>query len=656
MRIGIITLLLSISALFSNAQITDNNRVPGELLVMLKGDIDPLQNAALATALTQAQIVPVRRITVTLNVWLFQFNETTSSPYNALNFVNNQPGVHLAQFNHYITERENIPNDESFDLQWALKNTGQSGGSPGADIKATQAWDIATSGLTVHGDTIVVAVVDGGADLNHSDINYWKNYNEIPGNLIDDDNNGFIDDFHGWNAYTNTGNVVSHDHGTHVSGIVAAKTNNTTGVAGVSYNAKVLPVAGSSTLESIVVAAYDYVFTMRKQYNQTNGLAGAFIVASNSSFGVDAGDPEDYPIWGALYDSMGNAGILNVASTANRNWDVDVVGDIPTAMTNESIIAVTNTTNTDLRNSMAAYGANSVDIGAPGSNIYSTRAGNSYGYKTGTSMASPMVSGSIALLYSVTDSIRMQLYKENPAMAVSVFKSYLLATVDTIPSLVGLTVSGGRLNLLNAVLMAANPPTFWAIPNSLALTLKPDVIDTLVIEVYSSSVTPDNFTITYAPDQQWLSGDSAGMCRLEEPRLIKIIVNTTGMAEGDYATQISLDDYFRNNILIPVTLRVDPSVKANNIITESNIKISPNPFDESLRINLNLPYTSEVNVRIVNLQGSTVTTIANEKLPIGSHTFYWDGKGTNNQNISSGVYLIVITDKYGVTTLKAIKN
>jgi flagellar hook assembly protein FlgD len=128
------------------------------------------------------------------------------------------------------------------------------------------------------------------------------------------------------------------------------------------------------------------------------------------------------------------------------------------------------------------------------------------------------------------------------------------------------------------------------------------------------------------------------------------------MAEGDYATQISLDDYFRNNILIPVTLRVDPSVKANNIITESNIKISPNPFDESLRINLNLPYTSEVNVRIVNLQGSTVTTIANEKLPIGSHTFYWDGKGTNNQNISSGVYLIVITDKYGVTTLKAIKN
>lgn len=656
MRIVIISVLILASAFICDAQIAVDNRVPGELLVMLKQDINPLKDPVLNLALNQAQIVPVKKVTVTLNIWLFRFDEESTSPFGALSMVKNQPGVQLAQFNHQVTERENIPNDESFELQWALKNTGQSGGTIGADIKATEAWDISTGGLTVLGDTIVVAVVDGGADLNHSDINYKKNWNEIPNNLIDDDNNGFIDDFHGWNAYTNTGNVISHDHGTHVSGIIAAKTNNVTGVSGVSYNSKVLPVAGSSSLESVVVAAYDYVYTMRKLYNDSNGLAGAYIVASNSSFGVDAGDPADYPIWSALYDSMGNVGVLNVASTANRNWDVDIVGDIPTAMTNESIISVTNTTNTDLRNSMAAYGATSVDIGAPGSNIYSTRAGNSYGYKTGTSMASPMVSGSIALLHSITDSTRMELYKANPSMAVSVFKSYLLATVDSIPSLVGLTVSGGRLNLLKALTLAANPPTLWAVPNLLTLTLKPNVVDTIPIEVFTNSINPDIFTITYTPDQQWLTGDSAGTSQIDLPSMIKIIVNTSGMAEGDYETFIAMDDYFRNSILIPVTLKVDTTVKAKNITAESNIKISPNPFEESLRINLNLPYASEVNVRIVNLHGSTVTTLANELLPIGSHTFLWNGKNTNNQNISSGVYLIVITDKYGVKTLKAIKN
>jgi hypothetical protein len=656
MRIIILSAILLIISVCGYTQTVDENRVEGELLVMLKGDLDPLKDPALSMALSQNQITPVRKVTVTLNVWLFRYNEETTSPVNALNAVKDMAGVALAQYNHHVTERETIPNDESFDLQWALKNTGQSGGVVGADIKATEAWDISTSGLTVLGDTIVIAVVDGGADLNHADLNFKKNWKEIQGNQIDDDNNGYIDDFHGWNAYTGSGNVVSHDHGTHVAGIAAAKTNNTTGVAGVSFNSKVLPVAGSSSFESVVVAAYDYVYTMRKMYNDTDGEYGAFIVASNSSFGVDAGDPEDYPLWGALYDSMGSVGIANVASTANRNWDVDVVGDIPTAMTNESIIAVTNTTNTDERNTMAAFGAQSVDLGAPGSNIYSTRSGNTYGYKTGTSMASPMVSGSIALMYSVTDSIRMLLYKENPELAVSVMKSYLLATVDSIPALEGITVSGGRLNLLNAVLMAANPPAFWTVPNSISLTIKPEIADTITIEVFSSSTEPDNFTITYSPDQQWLSGDTAGSCQHDQPQLISLIFNTAGMAEGEYQTTLIMDDFFRNNLEIPVSLKVDADIATNYITVEPTIKISPNPFEESLRININLPYSSEVNVRVLNMQGSTIATLKNGYMVKGSHTLIWEGKNSNNLDVSPGVYLIVINDEYGIQTLKTIKK
>jgi subtilisin family serine protease len=146
---------------------------------------------------------------------------------------------------------------------------------------------ITTGGLTVQGDTIVVAVIDCGADITHEDLNFWKNYLEIPGNGIDDDTNGYVDDFDGWNAQSQTGVITSCSHGTHVSGIIGAIGNNTTGVVGVNWNVKIMPVQPSSTNEALVVAAYTYVYNMRRLYNQTNGAKGAFIVATNSSFGVN---------------------------------------------------------------------------------------------------------------------------------------------------------------------------------------------------------------------------------------------------------------------------------------------------------------------------------------------------------------------------------
>jgi hypothetical protein len=651
-----ILLILSLFIFTTTAQ-NSSDRIPGELLIMLKKGANPDIDPSLKTSIEALGMSIDKKVTRSFNIWLIRFDEQSQIADKVLQRIKNHPMVEIAQFNHLVHERETLPDDPNFNQQWAFKNTGQAGGTPGADIKATEAWDISTSGVTALGDTIVVAVVDGGIDLNHFDINLFKNRNEIPSNNIDDDNNGYIDDYNGWNAYNNSGNLVPHDHGTHVAGIIGAKTNNGLGVAGVSYNAKILPVAGSGSSDVLVAAAYDYVYTMRKQYNESMGQAGAFIVASNSSFGVNQGDPVNYPLWGAMYDSMGLVGIANVAATANAGWDVDIESDIPTAMTNESLITVTNTTNLDVRNSQAAWGLNSIDLGAPGTNIFSTRQNNLYGSKTGTSMATPMVSGSVALMYAVTDSTRMQEYKMFPTLAVSRFKRYLIATVDTISSLATTTVSGGRLNLLNAISMAANPPMLSSLPVAINISLKPDTIATTSIQISSSSTEPNPYFISIPPDTTWLSVDTNdGIFIPAHSETLNITFNTSGMAEGTYYAALSVNDYFLNQMVIPIILKVDFESSRSEVTNNPSVSLSPNPFEESIKISINLQSTSEVDARVISLQGKTIAAMHYNSMPAGVSTFTWNGRSANNQIVSPGVYLFIVTDKYGSVTKKCIKK
>src|SRR5690606_25953748 len=227
-------------------------------------------------------------------------DEVLGDPEKYLYEVDAMDMVIACQLNYYVQSRATTPNDPSFNQQWALHNTGQSGGTVDADIDAPEAWDITTGGITATGDSIVVAVVDGGFYLNHPDLkpNLFKNRQEIPNNGVDDDGNGYIDDFDGWNAYNNNGNLSSGDnHGTHVAGIIGAKGNNNAGVSGVNWNVKIMPIRGSSGTTSVVVAAYGYAAKMRKLYNQTNGAKGAFVVATNASFGVDFGNAASYHVW-----------------------------------------------------------------------------------------------------------------------------------------------------------------------------------------------------------------------------------------------------------------------------------------------------------------------------------------------------------------------
>jgi subtilisin family serine protease len=426
--------------------------IANEFLVLLNTGDD--MQKILESGNLSSQFSIERKISVSPNIYLLHSSSVNDNA--SLELLKKTKGIILAQKNHETELRAVVPNDTIFASQWNMNNTGQTGGTPDADIDALEAWGITTGGLTVQGDTIVVAVIDCGADLTHEDLNFWKNYMEIPGNSIDDDTNGYVDDFDGWNAQTQTGTISSCNHGTHVSGIIGAIGNNTTGVVGVNWNVKIMPVQPSSMNEAFVVGAYTYVYTMRKLYNQTNGAKGAFVVATNSSFGVNFGQPANYPLWCAMYDSLGSVGILNAGAGPNLNIDVDAQGDIPTACASDWLISVTNTNSSDALNGSAGYGDTTMDLGAPGTAILSTYPGNSYNVLTGTSMATPHVAGAVALMWAAACTELVDAYRSNPAATALIMKQLLLDSVDTLPSLSGITVSNGRLNLYKALLAVQN--------------------------------------------------------------------------------------------------------------------------------------------------------------------------------------------------------
>ncbi|MCF7798130.1 MAG: S8 family serine peptidase [Lentisphaeria bacterium] len=388
-----------------------------------------------------------------LNIWSLKVDTSFVTLENALSLVRNSPGVIHAQYDHFVAQRS-IPDDPEFGNQWAFQNTGQSGGTVGADIDAVNAWDITTGGTTALGREIVVAVVDNGIQLNHPDLeaNIWTNEDEIPGNGVDDDNNGYVDDVHGWNAYNSDGNLPQGSHGTHVSGTVGAVSDNDNQVAGVNWDVKIMLVAGSTTLTSVALEAYGYVLDQKSEFLETNGASGAFVVATNSSFGVNYADCESgtYPLWNDIYTAMGEVGILSAVATMNINANVDTQGDVPTGCSSPYLVSVTNTTRTDTKNSSAAYGAESIDLGAPGSSILSTDLSSSTSYKSGTSMATPHVAGAIALLHAAANSAFASFYETSPAAGALLLKEMLLENVDVIPALENITVSGGRLNLFRA--------------------------------------------------------------------------------------------------------------------------------------------------------------------------------------------------------------
>ncbi|MFZ1610821.1 MAG: S8/S53 family peptidase [Chitinophagales bacterium] len=452
--------------LFANAVAFSQSTIQNRLIVQLTSNstIENLQNDFLKQGIAFQIIKPVSK---SMHLWLIEFDTLIYNPINTKNLFFRNSDVLQVEFDHTLQMRSTIPNDLSFPLQWNFYNDGTTGGIADADIDADEAWDITTGGLTALGDSIVIAVIDDGFDINHLDLNFWKNYNEIPSNGIDDDGNGYIDDFNGWNVLTETDVLDEYLHGTHVSGIAGAKGNNGFGVTGVNWDVKIMAVSiGLAVYESNALEAYAYVFDQRKLYDETNGEKGAFVVVTNSSFGIDYQLPEDYPIWCAMYDSLGRLGILNAAATINSNVNVDVFGDMPTACPSDFLIT-TNLLNKNDQKTTSGYGEISIDMGAPGSLIFSTIIDNAYNYQSGTSMAAPHIAGSVALLMSAPCPGFIQAYKNDPQTFALQLKNYFMTTTDFIPDLNGITVTNGRLNVNNALLALMDGDCMVNINNSI---------------------------------------------------------------------------------------------------------------------------------------------------------------------------------------------
>lgn len=392
-----------------------------------------------------------------LNIHLLEI-DSKANMSKIINDLRKQPEIKYVQRDHKVTQRA-IPNDPEFNKQWAFNDPAQ-----GNDIRALDAWTLGTGGSNRYGQDVVVAVVDSGVDINHQSLkpNIWINQGEIPNNNKDDDGNGYIDDMNGWNAYEGNGKIYPNFHGTHVAGHVGAVGNDGLQSVGVNWNVKIMAVAGATRFTSTVLAAYGYILKQKQIWLQTKGVRGANVVVSNSSFGVDRADCNDknseYPVWNDIYDEMGKLGILSVAATANKNVDVDQVGDVPTTCNSEYLIGVTNTTQLGKRYTDghgAAYGAESVDLGAPGTDILSTMPFDQIGIMTGTSMAAPLVAGAVAFLHNVASEDLADINKQDPAMGALLIKNIILDSVTPLSDLSKTTVTGGMLNLGAATTMAS---------------------------------------------------------------------------------------------------------------------------------------------------------------------------------------------------------
>ncbi len=343
------------------------------------------------------------------------------------------------------------PNDPWADELWGLFNSGQSinghtGGTADADIDATEAWDLTTGTAAV-----TVGILDTGVDYAHPDLapNIWVNPGESGAgretNGIDDDADGYVDDWHGWDWSGNNASAPDDNnpadenwHGTHVAGTVGARGNNSSGAAGVAWHVSLVPLrvlnsAGEGKVSDLI-AGYGYA--------RQKGLR---IV--NASLGGTSSSPAERDALAAASNT------LFIVAAGNGGSDLkgdnnDVTGTYPCSYNLPNVICVAATDGNDRLASFSNYGATSVDLAAPGVQILSTIPSSTVAWAGGTSMATPHVSGAAALVWA-----------RNPGATVAQVRSRLLSTVDIKPALAGKTVTWGRLNVFRALAGPVNTPS-----------------------------------------------------------------------------------------------------------------------------------------------------------------------------------------------------
>ena len=321
-----------------------------------------------------------------------------------------------------------LPHDPQFNDQWALANSGQRGGKEGADISATLAW-----ATTTGTDKVVVAVLDSGVDYTHEDLiqNMWLR----PASMApyQDKELGTIDDEQGYNAIDSVADPMDQNgHGTHCAGIIGAEGENNLGIAGVNWKVQIMPLkfmnAGGFGTTKDAIEAINYVIDRKK--------AGVNVRIISASWGSTQRSRALEAVIRKAYEND----ILFVAAAGNATTNNDRNPHFPSSYDVPNVVSVAALDRHDQLAKFSNYGVKSVAIAAPGVDILSTWLGNAYEEKSGTSMATPVVSGVAALILS-----------QNPKMPVDELKKKLLASTDPIVALKGKTATGGRINAAKAL-------------------------------------------------------------------------------------------------------------------------------------------------------------------------------------------------------------
>lgn len=305
----------------------------------------------------------------------------------------------------------------------------------GVDIQMRKAWEVYDND-TAGKREVIVAIIDTGIDISHPELkdSIWVNTGEIPDDGIDNDGNGYIDDYHGWNFFGNNNQISAgseDDHGTHAAGTISAARNNE-GIAGITDNnyVKIMPVKVLGT-EQGVGDAESVIAGIR--YAEANGAS-----ICNLSFGTYTNYPQ-------LLETIRNSNMLFVVAAGNgdyygRGYNIDLSPVYPASYNLDNIITVSNLLFDGNLDGSSNFGANCVDIAAPGSYILSCTTNNAYGFMSGTSMSAPMVTAVAAMTYSYRTDLQL-----------SDIKNALLSSARQTDALKGKSVSGGMLDAYGAL-------------------------------------------------------------------------------------------------------------------------------------------------------------------------------------------------------------
>jgi subtilisin family serine protease len=396
-------------------------RISGEVIVRYRSGVDPSERSS-----SRAAVGSLATRSIVRSAELVDLDAGTTVS-EAIATLEADPDVLYAEPN-YAIEVSAVPNDPSYRSLWAMQQ------SSDVDIDANEAWNTTTGS-----ESVIVGVMDTGIDRYHADLagNIWVNPGESGDgretNGLDDDNNGKVDDVHGWDFAEGDADAMDdYGHGTHVAGTIGAQGDNGIGVTGVNWDVSLMPlrVLGTDGVGSTWDAAQAFTYAARN---------GATVV--NASFGG-----EGYSR--SLNDAIAaSPGTLLVTSAGNDAANNDTTPQYPCNMTPANIVCVAATNWSDELSGYSNYGATTVDIGAPGSYILSTTPGGNYAYYSGTSMASPQVAGAAALLKSYA-----------PNASAAELKTALMSGAVATSALAGKTVAGGRLNLVSSLALIAPVP------------------------------------------------------------------------------------------------------------------------------------------------------------------------------------------------------